>query len=192
MSSPTSAKECAQCAHCAGPFAPARPSVRYCSTRCAGLAKRTLPEPDPRPCERCGTEFTPPRKYQFKQRFCSGYCSRCAVLRTDDPIVQAARSRERNAPAKLFPPRPDVQILPIRPKGYRKTGGRLLHRVIAEHMLGRALLPSEVVHHIDGDPRNNDPSNLQVLASSAEHARLHAEMRRCAKVVMPNAPRHRS
>ena len=58
-------------------------------------------------------------------------------------------------------------------KTYSKTFGRHTHRIVAEQILGRPLKPGEVVHHIDGNKRNNDPSNLQVLASQAEHARLH-------------------
>lgn len=35
---------------------------------------RTLLEPEPRPCEGCGEEYTPIRKKQFKSRFCSRKC----------------------------------------------------------------------------------------------------------------------
>jgi hypothetical protein len=35
------------------------------------------------------------------------------------------------------------------------------------------LQPGHVVHHHDGDNRNNDPRNLAVFASQAEHMRYH-------------------
>src|SRR5437879_13683 len=47
------------------------------------------------------------------------------------------------------------------------------HRHIVEQREGRKLASNEVVHHVDGDPLNNDPANLVVL-SRAEHHRLHA------------------
>ena len=59
-------------------------------------------------------------------------------------------------------------------KTYAKLFGRHTHRVVAEQVIGRPLLPGEVVHHIDGNKRNNDPSNLMVFASQSEHARYHA------------------
>lgn len=55
----------------------------------------------------------------------------------------------------------------------KKLYGVHEHRILAELKLGRDLLPGEVVHHIDGNPRNNDLSNIEVLSSQAEHARLH-------------------
>jgi hypothetical protein len=58
-------------------------------------------------------------------------------------------------------------------KSYRKYHGRHEHRVVAEQMLNRPLRKGEVVHHIDGNKRNNAPENLLVLSSQAEHARLH-------------------
>lgn len=63
-------------------------------------------------------------------------------------------------------------------KTYTKRLGRHEHRVVAEEVIGRPLQPGEVVHHIDGNKKNNDPSNLMVLPSQGDHARLHAELRR--------------
>lgn len=46
-----------------------------------------------------------------------------------------------------------------------------LHRVVMARTLGRPLLATEVVDHIDGDTSNNDPSNLRLFASNGEHLR---------------------
>lgn len=43
------------------------------------------------------------------------------------------------------------------------------HRLVLEKHLGRFLLPTEVVHHIDGNHANNDISNLQLFSSNGEH-----------------------
>lgn len=60
-------------------------------------------------------------------------------------------------------------------KSYIKSFGRHLHRTVAERKLGRKLKPEEVVHHIDGNKRNNSPDNLKVFQNQAEHARWHAQ-----------------
>lgn len=57
---------------------------------------------------------------------------------------------------------------------YEKFYGRHLHRLVAESVIGRPLIAGEVVHHIDGNKRNNAPENLVVFGSQAEHAAWHA------------------
>ena len=47
-----------------------------------------------------------------------------------------------------------------------------VHRYLMEQHLERKLQTNEHVHHIDGNPENNDLSNLIVLTES-EHHRLH-------------------
>jgi hypothetical protein len=46
------------------------------------------------------------------------------------------------------------------------------HRHIMEVHLGRRLASNEVVHHKDGNKRNNNLSNLEVMSLS-EHSRMH-------------------
>lgn len=51
------------------------------------------------------------------------------------------------------------------------------HRLVLERHLGRYLLSSEQVHHIDLNPLNNDLSNLQILSRS-EHLAMHRKLER--------------
>ena len=43
------------------------------------------------------------------------------------------------------------------------------HRLVMEAKLGRYLERHEVVHHIDGDPLNNDLSNLVLFQNNGKH-----------------------
>lgn len=46
-------------------------------------------------------------------------------------------------------------------------------RFLVESAIGRELLPSEDVHHIDGDVTNNDIRNLKIIAHG-EHQKFHS------------------
>lgn len=56
-----------------------------------------------------------------------------------------------------------------------KAGYVMRHRLNVEKKLGRYLLNSEVVHHIDGDTLNNDVNNLEVL-DKREHDRRNVDL----------------
>ena len=54
------------------------------------------------------------------------------------------------------------------------------HQLVMEEYIGRHLQKGEVIHHIDGNTKNNDISNLLLLTNS-EHIRLHAILNSSAK-----------
>ena len=62
---------------------------------------------------------------------------------------------------------PDDHPNPCEQKG--KTKYILEHRLVMEKYIKRYLDPKEVVHHIDGNPRNNSIENLTLFSNQSEH-----------------------
>jgi hypothetical protein len=56
-----------------------------------------------------------------------------------------------------------------------RAGG--VHQHIAESALGRPLPHGVEVHHVDGDPSNNAPSNLVICQDRSYHRLLHRRAR---------------
>ena len=65
------------------------------------------------------------------------------------------------------------RVLTNEPRRNRRISKQAIHRTVAEAKIGRKLSSVEEVHHLDGNPTNNNPDNLVVLTAS-EHAKIHA------------------
>ena len=61
------------------------------------------------------------------------------------------------------------KICPNHPYGTKHGSYVAVHRLVMEEHLGRYLTPQEVVHHIDGNPANNNIENLELFSNNAEH-----------------------
>ncbi len=103
-------------------------------------------------CLYCGVQFNTNRK---KARFCS---RKCFWLYNAKPFII------KKGYKKI-----------LMPNHHRSDGKGYVfeHIVIAESKIGRRLKEKEVVHHIDGNKKNNDPSNIQIFKNNSEHMKFH-------------------
>ena len=94
-------------------------------------------------CEQCGQPFTRYNRPGKRPRFCGKSCSMTWMRRHGIGGIPRRGSvwLERGYRIVYVPDRPRVKVQE--------------HRLVAEAMLGRLLLPSEVVHHINGDRADN-------------------------------------
>lgn len=95
------------------------------------------------------------------------------------PIADRTRPNRGSVKGQPFPYRHGhhKRAVVIPPGRYRRQGtsrGRVGHHVlVAERALGKHLPKGAIVHHVDGDTRNNTPSNLVICQNQAYHCLLH-------------------
>lgn len=110
---------------------------------------------------------------QSKCRVCTAeyvYERRCR-LRGGPPVYRFAQKGENHPAWKGGRARPRIWM-PEHPRA-NSNGYVLEHIVVAERKLGRPVLLGEEVHHIDGNPKNNNPENLKVCPDRATHMAFH-------------------
>lgn len=96
------------------------------------------------------------------------YCNHCARLGERSPRWRGGiRHAARGYVLVLMPNHPGADG-----KGYIQE-----HRLIMEEYLGRILLHSEIVHHINGITNDNRIENLMLFPSPGEHQRHHLKLR---------------
>ena len=130
------------------------------------------------PCDECGVIFAKPKCRIHKVNFC---CRKCMDNYNSKRFTTYNENENpMNAKGRTIEQRFAMRKRRILAKDrvgkeaqtYNRQFGELEHRKIMRLKLGRPLEESEVVHHKDGNPHNNKPSNLQVMTRS-EHTRLH-------------------
>lgn len=130
------------------------------------------------PCDECLHLFYKSERKICKLNFCCRKCldnfnsKKFSIYNsTENPMNEKGRTVEQRFAMR------DRRINAKDRKGkevhtYNKQLGEVEHRKIMRLKLGRPLRQDEVVHHKDGNPLNNKPSNLVVMSRS-EHTRLH-------------------
>ena len=123
-------------------------------------------------CEECGKEYVRRSKLDKPARFCSKRCSGIWQSRIGVQNVTAIARLSPNWKGGIRKRKAGRLMIYAPDHPYSSAGYVWIHRLVLEKLLGRPLEPGELVHHIDGDPTNNNPDNLQIVTAS-EHAKIH-------------------
>lgn len=151
------------CKHCGEVFEYRNKSEIYCSNKCRG--KHTSLETIDVNCSHCGN-ILQRKPYEISNNnFCTMKCYHEYIKY--NPIKGESHHRWNNGEYN----HPHGYLSILQSDGTYK----LEHRIVMEEYLGRQLSSDEIIHHIDGDKRNNNIDNLQIV-TRAEHIAIHREL----------------
>lgn len=140
---------------------------KYCSRKCYikgrwGKGRKIIKQ-----CEICNKDF---KTYKsVNKRFCSRQCKvkwQKTITGSIHPAYKGIINYGNGYNALFMPQHPQSDS-----KGYV-----LEHRYIMETKLGRFLEKEEIVHHLNGDKKDNNLSNLE-LTNNKDHSRRHTQER---------------
>lgn len=151
-------KKYAICPICGKSFMKKRSTMTYCSRECANKSRENKKIVK---CENCGIDVQRQPCHVKKHVFCSKKCYN--EWKSKNMVGKKSfhwRGGEYEGNGYLFTRQKDGT--------YKQN-----HRIIIESFIGRPLSEDEIIHHIDGDKKNNDISNLAIVSRS-EHAKIHS------------------
>lgn len=131
-------------------------------------------------CDGCQTNFCRDSSQISNTRLNNSvnhYCSNCKAVMGSYSGAKKKLKRQAKIGNKVITTHGYVEIF----VGYTTNYSGTKHGWIREHVkvmqdsLGRPLQKGEVVHHIDGEKKNNDIGNLD-LCSVKEHNNAHAKI----------------
>lgn len=135
------------CSFCGNAFKARYAQQTYCSVECK--VKSTTVDKSV-VCAQCGTTFH--RPHGKARAYCSISCSNRA--RAGGKVADAVPL----SPRDLKGSKTTHGYIAVRLDGKRV----MQHRLVMEQVLGRPLLPTERVHHKNGDRQDNRPENLEL------------------------------
>lgn len=163
------------CKVCSDEFSPGRSTQSFCSNRCKGLGQpRMSDETRKRIGETLKNKWllNPETHPKFGKKLSVEHRAKLSVSASG----RCGDKHPRWNGGKEITQSGYISVL----KKDRPSAGRRgyirEHRLVMEEHIGRYLLPSEVVHHINGIKTDNRIENLELMARS-EHCRHHAKER---------------
>lgn len=173
-------------------------TARFCGHECSVVGRAAaLSKPKVAVvCKHCGVTFYEHRSHAGKRVYCSKVCMESHASHVQDKSDRHKGSKNHRWAGGICRHSDGYLYERCDEHPFASNGYVLQHRLVAERHLREIspkskclvrlgvqlyLKPGYVVHHKDGDKKNNDIGNLEVMAVG-EHISLHNAIRRNTKL----------